>query len=89
LIVLLLFFVFSPFFVTGISGHEEQPWSRRGGGTAVCRRDGSFRISSSFDLQNLPVNVFIGLLGARFQIGRNRALQVRSPVGAILRFTQT
>lgn len=45
--------------------------------------------SSSFDLQNLPVNVFIGLLGARFQIGGNRALQVRSPVGAILRFAQT
>lgn len=56
-------------------------WSRH--------RNGSFRISSSFDLQNLPVNVFIGLFEASSRIGRNRALQVRSPVGAILRFTQT
>jgi hypothetical protein len=40
------------------------------------------------DLQNLPVNVFIGLFEASSQIGRNRALQVRSPVGPILRIPQ-
>jgi hypothetical protein len=49
----------------------------------------SFRISSSFDLQNLPVNHFIGLFEASPQIGRNRALQVRSPVGAILPIPQS
>ena len=53
------------------------------------RRYRSLRISSSFDLQNLPVNVYIGLFQASSQIGRNRALQVRSPVGTILPFTQT
>jgi hypothetical protein len=46
------------------------------------------RICSSFDLQNLPVNHFIGLFEASSQIGRNRALQVRSPVGPILRIPQ-
>ena len=60
-----------------------------GGRVTACLHSRSIRISSSFDLQNLPVNVFIGLFETCSRIGRNRALQVRSPVGAILRFTQT
>jgi hypothetical protein len=51
---------------------------------------GPVRIASSlFDLQNLPVNVFIGLFESSSQIGRNRALQVRSPVVGILRIAQS
>jgi hypothetical protein len=51
---------------------------------------GSVRIASSlFDLQNLPINFFIGLFEASFQFGRNRALQVRSPVVGILRIPQS
>jgi hypothetical protein len=90
MIVLFLFFAFYPFFVTGNiddPSRRLRSWTRL---RVPFKIKGPVRIASSlFDLQNLPINFFIGLFEASFQFGRNRALQVRSPVMGILRIPQS